>query len=99
MGLERVTYSACLLFSASVAITRLASLTPGSIGFREFLIGSLAYLTGFEFRDALIASTIDRVIELSVVGVLAPVMSAYFSRSIRKHAGETDAAERDGEAS
>lgn len=84
LGLETVTFSACLLFSASVAITRLASLTPGSIGFREFLIGALAYLTGFEFRDALIASTIDRVVELLVVGVLAPVMSAYFDRMIQR---------------
>lgn len=84
MGREQVTLAACILFSASVAVSRLAAITPGAIGVREFLIGSLAYLTGFAFRDALIASTIDRIVELVVVGGLSPVMSYYFQRMIRK---------------
>lgn len=80
MGLEDVNYTACLLFSASIAITRLISITPASIGIREFLIASVAHLIGFNFSDALIASTIDRIIDLVIVGLLTPIFGIYFKK-------------------
>ena len=46
------------------------AITPGAIGIREFLIGGLAYLTGFELRDAVIASTVTRTVEIAVVFAL-----------------------------
>jgi uncharacterized membrane protein YbhN (UPF0104 family) len=70
MGPEQVPFIACVIFGAASIATRLVAVAPGAIGIRELLIGGLAYLTGFEPRDAVIASTIDRVVELSVVLVL-----------------------------
>jgi uncharacterized membrane protein YbhN (UPF0104 family) len=67
MGSSDVPFAACLLFAASVVITRLVSITPGAIGIREFLIGGVAHLTGFDLRDAVIASTLSRSVEIAVV--------------------------------
>ena len=43
---------------------------PGAIGLRELLIGVVAYVTGFELRDAIVASTLVRVVDLGVVLLL-----------------------------
>jgi uncharacterized membrane protein YbhN (UPF0104 family) len=67
MGLSDVPFAACVLFAASAVITRLVSITPGAIGIREFLIGGLAHLTGFDLRDAVIASMLSRSVEIAVV--------------------------------
>ena len=81
MGFEGVTYTACLLFSAAVAITRLVSITPGAIGIREFLIASIAHLLGFQFNDALIASSIDRLLDLIIVATLTAFLGLYHKKS------------------
>ena len=88
MGLEEVGFFACMLFGASIAVTRLAAITPASIGVREFMIGAIAYLIGFEFRDALIASTIDRVVDLLVVGFLTPAFGFYFRKTVSRDTPE-----------
>jgi uncharacterized membrane protein YbhN (UPF0104 family) len=67
MGSADVPFAACVLFAASAVITRLVSITPGAIGIREFLIGGLAHLTGFDLRDAVIASMLSRSVEIAVV--------------------------------
>ena len=67
MGVSDVPFAACVLFAASAVITRLVSITPGAIGIREFLIGGLAHLMGFDLRDAVIASTLSRSVEIAVV--------------------------------
>jgi uncharacterized membrane protein YbhN (UPF0104 family) len=65
-----VGFAACAIFSAATVITRVVSLTPGALGFREFLIGGLAVVTGFELEDAVIAATAARVGEMLAVFVL-----------------------------
>ena len=67
MGSSEVPFAACVLFAATVVITRLVSITPGAIGIREFLIGGVAHLTGFDLRDAVIASMLSRSVEIAVV--------------------------------
>ena len=47
---------------------------------QQFLIGSLAYLVGFDFRDAVIASTLSRVIEVTVILVLGGIYTFQLSR-------------------
>ncbi len=69
LGPERVPFAACLVFAAAGIATRLVTVTPGALGVRELLIGALAQLTGFSLGDALIASTIDRVVEVVVTCV------------------------------
>jgi uncharacterized membrane protein YbhN (UPF0104 family) len=56
-GATPVTYAASVLFAACAVAARLLSIVPGSIGVREFLIGGLSHLAGFEFRDGVIASS------------------------------------------
>ena len=75
MGDAPVGLAACVLFCAAAVVTRVVSITPGAIGIREFLIGALAALTGFEARDAVIASTLARVVELAVIGVLGALFT------------------------
>jgi uncharacterized membrane protein YbhN (UPF0104 family) len=75
MGLSDVPFSACILFAAAAVVTRLVSITPGAIGIREFLIGGLAHLTGFDLRDAVIASTLSRTVEIAVVFALGGALT------------------------
>jgi hypothetical protein len=63
-------------------LTRLFSITPGAIGIREFLIGGLAYLTGFELRDAVIASTATRTVEVAVVFALGGLFTRRLSSQV-----------------
>lgn len=82
MGAAPASFAACLIFSAAIVLTRIVSLTPGALGVREFLVGGLAWLTGFELRDAVIASTILRVAEMVVVFALGAVFTFSLSERV-----------------
>jgi len=73
MGGAEVSLAACIVFNAASELTRLVSITPGALGLRELLIGALAALTGFALRDAVIAATLVRGIEVGVVLALGVV--------------------------
>jgi len=88
LGASQVSFAACLLFTAAAVLTRLASFTPGAIGVREFFIGALALLTGFEARDAIIASTLARVAEIAVVVILGGVFTHSLSGEITAGLGD-----------
>jgi uncharacterized membrane protein YbhN (UPF0104 family) len=75
MGQAEIGFAACVIFTAAAAVTRLVSITPGAIGVREFLIGGMAVLTGFELQDAVIASTLVRVVEMGVVFSLGAIFT------------------------
>ncbi len=75
LGEAQVGLAPCIIFSAATVITRLVSITPGALGVREFLVGGLAVLTGFELQDAVIASTLMRLAEMSVIFVLGGVFT------------------------
>lgn len=82
LGEAEVGFAPCILFSAATVITRLVAITPGALGVREFLVGGLAVLTGFELQDAVIASTLMRVAEMSVIFVLGGVFTYRLSGRI-----------------
>ena len=82
MGESEVGFGACVVFTAAAMLTRLVSITPGAIGIREFLIGALAYLTGFELRDAVIASTATRTVEIAVVFALGGLFTRRISNEV-----------------
>ena len=54
----------------------------GALGVREFLIGGLAVLTGFDLRDAVIAATLARAAEILVVFVLGGVFTWRLSHDL-----------------
>jgi uncharacterized membrane protein YbhN (UPF0104 family) len=82
MGASDVGFAACVVFTAASMLTRLFSITPGAIGIREFLIGGLAYLTGFDLRDAVIASTATRTVEVAVVFALGGLFTRRLSSQV-----------------
>ncbi len=75
MGASNVGLEACLLFTAAAVLTRFVTIVPGALGIREFLIGGLAVLTGFDLRDAIVAATLARAAEILVVFVLGGVFT------------------------
>jgi uncharacterized membrane protein YbhN (UPF0104 family) len=81
-GRADVSLAACVVFSAAAVITRLVSISPGALGLREFLIGGLAVLTGFELQDAVIASVVTRVAEMIAIFILGGVFTFTLSKRI-----------------
>jgi uncharacterized membrane protein YbhN (UPF0104 family) len=81
-GRADVSLAACLVFSAASVLTRLVSFIPGALGVREFAIGGLAVLTGFELQDAVIASVVTRVAEMIAIFSLGGVFSYKLSHRI-----------------
>ncbi len=82
MGESEVGLLACMVFCAAAVLTRLVTVVPGALGLREFLIGGLAVLTGFDLRDAVVASTLSRAAEIVVVFTLGGVFSFTLSGSL-----------------
>lgn len=70
MGGSSMEFAPCLLFTAAAILTRFVTIVPGALGVREFLIGGLALLIGFDLRDAVVASTLMRAAEIVVVFAL-----------------------------
>lgn len=75
MGPADVSFAACMVFSAGTVLTRLVWVTPGGLGVREFLVGGLAVVTGFELRDAVIASVAVRLAEIGATLALGSFSS------------------------
>jgi hypothetical protein len=82
MGSSSVGFAACVVFAAASMLTRLVAITPGALGIREFLVGGLAHLTGFALRDAVIAATAVRSVEIAVIFALGGVFTHHFSRQV-----------------
>jgi len=82
MGSSNVGFAACIVFAAASMLTRLVSVTPGALGIREFLVGGLALLTGFSLRDAVIAATAVRTVEIAVIFALGGIFTHHFSGQV-----------------
>ncbi|MFQ5417415.1 MAG: lysylphosphatidylglycerol synthase domain-containing protein [Myxococcota bacterium] len=88
LGSSGVGFSACLIFSAAAMLTRLVAFVPGAIGIREFMVGGLAYLTGFELRDAVIAAAAARTVEIAVVFTLGGLFTYRLSGEVLSSYGD-----------
>ncbi len=82
MGEARVPLAACVVFGAAVVVTRVVSITPGALGIREFLVGALAWTTGYDLADAVIAATVVRAVELVVVLAVGGFYTYALSRQV-----------------
>jgi hypothetical protein len=89
LGSSGVGFAACLVFTAAAGLTRLATFTPGAIGIREFFVGGLAFLTGFEVRDAIIAASLARAVEIAVVVVLGGAFTHTLSGELAATFGDS----------
>jgi uncharacterized membrane protein YbhN (UPF0104 family) len=88
LGSSEVGFSACTIFAAAAMLTRLVAFVPGAIGIREFMVGGLAYLTGFELRDAVIASAAARTVEIAVVFSLGGLFTYRLSGELMSSYGD-----------
>lgn len=82
MGESSVGLEACVIFTAAAVLARFVTIVPGALGVREFLIGGLAVLTGFDLRDAVVASTLARAAEILVVFMLGGVFTFSLSSDL-----------------
>jgi uncharacterized membrane protein YbhN (UPF0104 family) len=82
MGDSLVTFEASVLFTSAAVLTRFVTIVPGALGVREFLIGALAVLVGFDLRDAVVASTLVRAAEIAVVFSLGGAFTYSMSRDL-----------------
>ncbi len=67
----------CLVYSCGEDFAD-SHVYPGT----EFLVGGLAYLTGFELRDAVIASTATRIVEILVIFLLGGFFTHRLSNEV-----------------
>jgi uncharacterized membrane protein YbhN (UPF0104 family) len=82
MGTSKVSLAACVIFTAAAVLTRFVTIVPGALGVREFLIGGLAVLTGFDGRDAVVASILARAAEIAVVFILGGIFTFSLSSEL-----------------
>jgi len=90
MGSSNVGFAACVVLAAASMLTRLVAITPGALGVREFLVGGLAHLTGFPLRDAVIAATAVRTVEIAVIFALGGIFTHRFSGQVISSYGDRD---------
>lgn len=84
MGKGDVGLIPCVLFTAAAVITRFVTIVPGGLGLREFLIGGLAVLVGFDLRDAVVAAMLARAAEVVVFFALGGVFTWSLSRELAR---------------
>lgn len=97
MGPGGPDFAACVILSAAGILTRLLSITPGALGVREFLVGGLSLLLGFDMRDAVFASTLSRLVEIAVLFSLGSLFTFGFSRRLVSRYNEKTSGEPVGE--
>ena len=59
-----ITIFGSIMFAVVSNVLLIVSITPGSIGLREVLIGAIAQFTGLSFERGLFAASLDRVFSL-----------------------------------
>jgi glycosyltransferase 2 family protein len=78
-GLD-VSVSVLLLLGPATTLITFLSITPGSLGVREWIIGALAAVTGLDFQSGLFAGTLDRSILLVLTFLIGPFCLYYTLR-------------------
>jgi hypothetical protein len=80
LGVE-VAFFASMLINSVTIFSRLATFVPGGIGIREFLVATMAHLTGLDFQMTILVVGIDRLGEVIVSFLLGGAMVARPFRS------------------
>lgn len=88
-GLE-VSVWALLLLGPVATLVTFASITPGSLGVREWIIGALAGMTGLDFQNGVFAGTLDRSVAMLLTFIVGPICLYYTLRKIQQE-GAVDA--------
>ena len=72
---QEITFEQSLMFAAAAVLTHLISLSPGGLGVREGIVGSVASIVGFELGISVVAVGIDRLISTAIVLVAGSISS------------------------
>jgi len=72
----QVSFFASMLINSVTIVSRLASFVPGGIGIREFLVATMAHLTGLDFQMTILVVGIDRLGEVIINFALGGLMVA-----------------------
>jgi uncharacterized protein (TIRG00374 family) len=75
-----VSFLSVILVQALTMFTTIINITPGNIGLREGVIGSLQVLLGVSFEESVLAATLDRV--FSTITVL--LLGLFFNYKLLK---------------
>ena len=87
-----------LCISIFSAVSGLLNLTPGNLGVREVIVGTIARVSGVSFHHGIAAALIVRVVQLPVI-VLGGLVGYYVLFIRRRDAGEEDPGEESAPAS
>ena len=77
-------FLSCLLLGTVTQVSFLISVTPGSLGMRQVLVGAAAVLMDFEFELGVFASGLDHAVVIIIeviVGLPSVLMLFYTKRS------------------
>ena len=77
-----IAFASALLLNSVSAVSRLLNVTPGAFGVREGLIGGLALVIQIDFEMAIIASMIDRFVQMLVLFGLAGLFFTMFASNV-----------------
>lgn len=71
-----VSFFSSMLINSVTVFSRLANFVPGGIGIREFLVATMAHLTGLDFQMTILVVGVDRLGEVVVNFLLGGLMIA-----------------------
>lgn len=72
-----------LLLGPTVTLVTFLSITPGSLGVREWIIGGLSGIAGLEFQYGIFAGTLDRAVVMALTFIVGPGCLYYTLRKIQ----------------
>ena len=71
-------YIQCLLFSSMTVLASIVSITPEALGIREFLVAATYKAMNGNTVEAVVATTMDRIISISSFFIVGCIFSVYF---------------------
>jgi uncharacterized membrane protein YbhN (UPF0104 family) len=77
---QEVRLSQCLLFASATILTRLVSISPGSLGIREGIVAAMAALLGIAPSLSVVAVALDRLISLFLIIAIGTVYTFILSK-------------------
>jgi len=77
-------FASSIFISIFFSISVLLSITPAGLGIRESFVGFSSQIIGLNFDKGVIAATIDRIIIIVLIIILAPIFTYFLSKKSKK---------------
>ena len=78
---------ALFLLGPTATLLTFISITPGNLGLREWVIGSISGIAELGFKDGVFAGTLDRTVAMALSFLVGPICLYYTLRSTRRPNG------------